>query len=115
MSAVKTRIMYVEDKSGGITGRARIGRVSFSKTGRSLYYDDKVLIPIKGYKANHIDQETGEKYWVSGCRKDGNDTLYPGVVEIDEDVREEYWTEIRRQPDKKHLNSFRSPGKHPAD
>ena len=112
---MKPRIMYIEYKGEGITGPARIGGVSFSKTGRSLYYSDKTLCPIKGYKANHIDQETGERYWVSGCRKDGNDTLYPGVVEIDEEVREEYWTEIRRQPDRKHLTSFRSPGKHPAD
>ena len=117
MSAVKTRIMYVEDKSGGITGPARIGRVTFSKSGKSVYYRNLTLQSLSGagFKANYFDAETGERYWISGCRKDGNDTLYPGVVEIDEDVREEYWTEIRRQPDKKHLTSFRSPGKHPAD
>lgn len=109
---MKSRIMYIEYKGDGVTGPARIGRVSFSKTGRSLYYKDATLHPIQGYKANHADAETGERYWVSGCRRDGNDTLYPGVVEVDEEVREEYWTEIREQPKNKHLTRFRSPGKH---
>lgn len=30
--------MYIERKAGELTGPARIGRVSFSKTGKSLYY-----------------------------------------------------------------------------
>jgi hypothetical protein len=48
--------MYIEHKAGGTdTGPARIGRVKFSKTGRTL------TVP----------------------------------VEIDADVREEYWGEIR--------------------
>lgn len=33
-----SRIMYIEDKSAGLTGPARIGRVNFSKTGRTIYY-----------------------------------------------------------------------------
>ena len=112
---MKPRIMYIEYKGNEITGPARIGRVSFSKTGRSLYYKNKTLLPIQGYKTNHADSETGEEYWVSGCRRDGNDRLYPGVVEVDEDVREEYWTQIRKRPENKHLSRFRSPGKYPAD
>jgi hypothetical protein len=35
---MKTRIMYIEQKDDGINGPARIGRVTFSKSGRSLYY-----------------------------------------------------------------------------
>lgn len=44
---------------------------------------------------------TGEYYWISGPRKDGADRLYGErvPVEIDEDVREEYWTDIRSQPE----------------
>ena len=49
---------------------------------------------------------------VSGCKKRGDDTLYPGIIEIDEDVREEYWVKIRNQPDKVHLTSVRSEGKY---
>ena len=48
--------------------------------------------------------ETGEDYWISGCRQDGVDRLYGErlPVEIDEDVREEYWTQIRKKPENKH-------------
>jgi hypothetical protein len=34
----KTRIMYVECKAGNLTGPARIGRVTYSKTGATIYY-----------------------------------------------------------------------------
>jgi hypothetical protein len=67
---MKDRIMYIEDKSGGLSGPARIGRVRFSKTRKSLYYKDKVFHRLsgQGYKANHFAPETGAEYWISGCR-----------------------------------------------
>jgi hypothetical protein len=37
LATVRSRIMYVESKASGLTGEARIGRVSFSKTGWTLY------------------------------------------------------------------------------
>ena len=106
-------IRYIEMKPD-LSGPARIGRVTFSKTRKSIYYDGKTLQSLKGkgYKANFYNVETAMWYWVSKCRKDGNDRLYPGVIEIDDDVREEYWTEIRKQPENKRLTQFRSSGKH---
>jgi hypothetical protein len=99
---MQTRIMYIENKAGGLTGPARIGRVSFSKTGRTVYYGGKSFQSLKGrgFKSNYYDVETGEEYWISGPRKDRADRLYgePSPVEIDDDVREEYWTEIRGRP-----------------
>jgi hypothetical protein len=96
------RIMYVECKAGGLTGEARIGRVSFSKTGRTLYYRGRTFQSLKGagFKSNYYDVETGEDYWISGPKRAGSDSLYGGgtPVEIDDDVREEYWRIIRRQP-----------------
>ena len=65
----------------------------------------------QGRQANYYNVESGMWYWVSKCRKDGNDALYPATIEIDEDVREEYWTDIRKQPANKHLTKFKSPGK----
>jgi len=35
---MKSRIMYIEAKSGGLTGPARIGRLTCSKSGATLYY-----------------------------------------------------------------------------
>ncbi|MES1201179.1 MAG: 1-deoxy-D-xylulose-5-phosphate synthase [Pseudomonadota bacterium] len=99
MSAKKTRIMYLENKSGGLNGPAWIGRVSFSKTGKSLSYRGRTFQSLKGgYKANYFDVETGEQFWISGPRKDGQDRLYPEstqAVAIDADVAEEYWRVIR--------------------
>ena len=97
-----TRIMYIEYKGEGLTGEARIGRVTFSKTGKSVHYNGKTFQTLNGtgFKANYFDVDTGEHYWISGCKKDGGDRLYGErtPIYIDEDVRVEYWTEIRNLP-----------------
>ena len=101
MSAKKTRIMYIEDKSEGLkNGPARIGRVTLSKSGQSLHYDGRTFQRLggHGYKANYFDVETGTRFWISGPRKDGRDRLYESStkpVEIDADVKDEYWRDIR--------------------
>ena len=96
---MQSRIMYIERKAGSLTGPARIGRVQFSRTGKTLYYKGQTFQSLKGsgFKANYFDLDSGEKYWISGCRKDGCDRLYGErqPIEIDDDVREEYWTQIR--------------------
>jgi hypothetical protein len=114
-----SRIMYIEWKGGGfehdkfgntgisenagLHGSARIGRVTFSRTGATLHYRGKSFQSLKGsgFKANYFDIESGEQYWISGPRKDGTDRLYKSdwPVEIDGDVREEYWAEIRKKPE----------------
>lgn len=105
--------MYIENKSGenDLIGDARIGRVTFSKTGKSIHYNGKTFQTLsgRGFKANYFDVETGEHYWISGCKKDGGDRLYRErlPIHIDEDAREEYWTEIRNlrsNLDKKVIN-----------
>jgi len=71
-----------------------------------LYYQGRRFETLSGdgYKANYFDVETGQEYWISGCKKNGLDRLYGErlLIEIDEDVREEYWVEIRNQPEDKH-------------
>ena len=106
--------MYIENKSSGdgLTGPARIGRVQFSKSGKTIYYKGAELQSLKGsgFKANYFDVNTGEEYWVSGPKKNGQDSLYPDSVLIDEDVREEYWLEIRGLSDSIDKNVIRSEG-----
>ena len=101
MSRPKTRIMYIEDKSEGLVGPARIGRATFSKSGRSVTYRGRSFLRVgNGYKHNHIAHDNGDEFWISGPRKDGKDRLYPESslpVEIDDDVFEEYWRDIRGQ------------------
>lgn len=110
----RTRIMYIEYKGDGIVGPARIGRVTFSKTGKSLRYRGREFHSLKGqgFKANYADGETREQYWISGCKKDGADALYPTTVEIDDDVREEYWVKIRNKPELRHIKSLKCASKY---
>ena len=115
--AHQIRIMYIENKGGHATehwwgtttspanliGPGRIGRVTFSKTGRSLTYRGKEFSKANGFKANYLC-ETGEWFWISGPKRRGGDALYATNIptHIDEDVREEYWVEIRKQPERRH-------------
>jgi hypothetical protein len=102
--------MYIELKTRqGDRGPARIGRVCFSASGRTIYYKGRAFQSCKGQGigANYFDTESGEEYWISGPRKDGGDRHWAGggTVEIDEDVADEYWAEIRQcdPPKNKYL------------
>jgi hypothetical protein len=114
--------MCIENKSAqppgqsGIRGPARIGRVSFSKTGKSLYYDGKTFQSLKGSgkKANYFDVDSHEEYWISGPKGNGADGMYgPRPTPINNDVREEYWTVIRQtarqEASKIHLDCGQIP------
>jgi hypothetical protein len=97
----RSRLMYIEDKSMGLEGEARIGRVYFSKSGKTLYYRGRKFRSLKGsgFKANYYEVESRNHYWISGPRKDKNDRLYGGNrgVEIDEDVTKEYAEYLRQK------------------
>jgi hypothetical protein len=111
---MKSRIMYIECKTDGLSGPARIGRVTFSQTGRTLYYGGRQFQSLRGrgFKANYFDVATGEEYWISGCKKDGSDQLYDGITRIDPDVREEYWLTIRNMPERKHQATIKGGAKY---
>src|SRR4051812_46281042 len=104
MSTTKTQIMYIQHGRNA----GRVGRVRMSKTGRTLFYGKLVLESLagRGYKANYIDLATNETYWVWGPRKDGQDTLYPGLVEIDDNAIEKYWRDVRGERERRDT-SFR--------
>jgi len=111
-AAVKPQIMYIarEDR-GGRTEWARIGRAGFSKTGRTIYYAGRELQGVG--QPWYCDAETGEYFHVQRAREDGLDRSegrkrgsFP--VEIDEDVREEYWTDVRREPSRADERVIRS-------
>jgi len=59
---MKSRIMYIESKAGDLNGTARIGRVTFSKSGATINYRGKSFQSLKGtgFKSNYYDVETGE-------------------------------------------------------
>lgn len=102
---MKSRIMYIECKADSLMGPARIGRVTYSKSGQTLYYQGKAFQSLRGagFKSNYYEVATGDQYWISGCKKQGSNRLYGEriPVAIDEDARYEYWTVIRNKPAKK--------------
>lgn len=109
------RLMYIEDKSDGIVGPARIGWVTFSKSGQSIQYGGRRFGRIKGgglKKSNYREIESGDEYWISGCKKDGSDALYSTSIEIDEGAREEYWMNIRRMPENVKQSTLPRKGKY---
>jgi hypothetical protein len=92
---LKRRVLYVENKDGDLDGaQGRIGWVTFSKTGKSVYYRDKVLKKISGggVSGNFFDEATGEEYWISGVKKRGSNGHWAesATIVVDDDARDEY-------------------------
>lgn len=113
MKNMESKIKYIELKTDGVRGIGRIGIVESSKSGKTLYYNTKALVPLKGWaaKANYYDEETGEEYWISNPRMDGKDSLFPAIIEIDENAREEYWLRLRNLPHNIAQSTYSSPGR----
>jgi hypothetical protein len=91
--------MYVECKgSADHRGRARICRVRFSQTGKTIYVGGLKLQRGSGIYGNYFDIETGIEYWVSGPKRNGEDRHWTGggEVRIDPEVVDEYWRDIRQ-------------------
>jgi hypothetical protein len=82
------RLRYIELKSGfSDNGPAWIGYVQYSKTGRTLYFNGRGLIKLKGQRrgesgGNYIDMETGESFWVSGIKLNGQDRHWAGSGKV---------------------------------
>jgi hypothetical protein len=81
-------LRYVELKSGhSDNGPAWIGYVTPSKTGRTVYFNGRALMKLKGQRrsesgGNYCDMETGESFWVSGVKKNGEDRHWAGSGKI---------------------------------
>jgi hypothetical protein len=105
--------MWIEYKGNDIVGPARIGWVKVSDKGKRLDYGSQAFRTLRGggFKSNYYDIETYVKYWISGCRQDGHDALYSTTVDIDDDALEEYWINIRKQPQNRSVSRMSAMGK----
>jgi len=86
-------LMYIELKSGySDNGPAWIGRVKVSKTGKTIYFNNRGFQKNIGYCSNYIDIETGEEYWISGLKKNQYNRHWAGYgkIIIDKKVVDEY-------------------------
>lgn len=82
------KLQYIEPKSGHSgNGPAWIGYVTTSKTGRTLYFNGRGMMKLKGQRrgeagGNYIDMETGESFWVSGVKMNGQDRHWAGSGKV---------------------------------
>jgi hypothetical protein len=77
-------LKYIELKSGyNDNGPAWIGRVKVSKSGRTIYFDGRALKQGgRGATGNHFDMVTGEMFWVSNVKRNGNDRHWAGSGKV---------------------------------
>ncbi|MDP4209604.1 MAG: hypothetical protein Q8928_12395 [Bacteroidota bacterium] len=78
---MESQIKYVELKTGYANkGPAWIGKVEFLKSGKTIYFNGHA------FKGNghgvSSDLETGEIYWISGVKKNGQDRHWAGNGKI---------------------------------
>jgi hypothetical protein len=88
---MKYQIKYIELKSGySDNGPAWIGKVEFSKSGKTMYFNGKA------FKGNAhglcYDIETHDTYWISGIKRNGQDRHWAGngKIFIDRTIVDEY-------------------------
>jgi hypothetical protein len=94
---MKEQIMYIEHKTNqDDNGDAWIGKVEFSKTGQTIYFNNQAFKKLKtgGINSNYYDLVTGEEYWISGVKKNGQDRHWAGSgkVKVDMEIIDEYLT-----------------------
>jgi len=81
-------LRYIELKSGyADNGPAWIGYATSSKTGRTLYFNGRSLLKLKGQRrgdsgGNYVDVETGEAFWISGVKRNGQDRHRAGSGKV---------------------------------
>lgn len=78
-------LRYIELTSGyHHDGPAWIANVSASRSGQTIYFNNRALKRLEGGGAsgNHVDLETGEEYWVSGVKKEGGDRHWAGCGSV---------------------------------
>lgn len=93
---MKSRMMFIEKSTGANhDGPAWICKPRFSRTGDTVYFNNKALKHgawLSQYHGNHFDLETSEGYWISGVKKNGQDRhrFGKGKVFVDSAVLGEY-------------------------
>lgn len=92
---MRTEIKYVELKSGfSGNGPAWIGLVSFSKSGKTIYFDGKAFQRMGSARiqGNFMDIISGDEYWISGVKKDLSDRhrFGGGKVFVEKRILSEY-------------------------
>jgi hypothetical protein len=86
-------LQYIEKCTGANhTGPAWIGHVRTSKTGVTIYSNGRAFKRGSSDFGNHYDLETGDPFWISGIKRNGEDRHWAGsgAITIEADVVTEY-------------------------
>ncbi len=76
-------LRYIELKTGyNDDGPAWIGRVKVSKSGRTVYFNGRALKKGVRGAGNFYDLKSGEVFWVSGIKRDGQDRHWAGSGKV---------------------------------
>lgn len=76
-------IKYIELKTGYCDdGPAWIGNVKESKTGKTIYFNNHAFQKCQGIQGNYYDVESGEEYWISGVKRNGQDRHWAGSGKV---------------------------------
>ncbi len=99
---MKSDIKYIELKSGfSDNGPAWIGLASFSKSGKTIYFDGKAFQSLNGngIAGNYYEIETGDEYWISGVKKNQSDRhkFGGGKIFVEKRIINEYLKIINSQ------------------
>ena len=84
-------LFYIEQKNGtNHDGLAWIGFIKRSKTGKTIYFNNQAFKKA-GY-GDYYDIETGDSYWISRIKKNGEDRHWAGhgIIMIDRKAVEIY-------------------------
>lgn len=83
VASQRKELKYIELKTGyHDDGPAWIGKVMLSKSGRMVYFNDHGFHRCIGISGNYYDVETGEEYWISSVKKNGQDRHWAGKGKI---------------------------------
>jgi hypothetical protein len=88
-----TRVMYVQLKTGYNTdaGPAWIRQVKFNRTWKTAYWHGRTLAREQSWDSNFVDVETGERFWLSGPKRNRTDGRYSSAQPtVDEAAQEAY-------------------------
>ena len=107
-------LIYVELKTGcGDRGPAYIGFGEYSKSRKTVYFNDQAFQSCKGrgIGANFYDLESEDEYWISGVKNKGGDrhSAGGGIISVDQDALQDFLA-LRdlEELDSKHYKLFTS-------
>jgi hypothetical protein len=80
---MKAELIYVEMTTDtSHTGPAWIGYGFFNRTRKTVYFNGRILGRGRSVVGNYVDIQSGEEFWISGIKKNGENRHWAGFGKI---------------------------------